>query len=348
MIDWITAKVPMYHAEPIFGGACMWFDEDAVLVRKRDSFRQLAGSWESSSVCQTYYRTDAAARDCQKREVWISGNPAKFLQGHNLFGTDNLPAIAPLFFRAVLEAAGVTVDDVTYARWERGDYELDRVDVAMMLDVGGPHEVRDVLSALAHQSTYVNRGRGLIQAGTITWGKRGSRNTVVKAYDKHGEAVAGPRSHRLPELIPEREKLCDFAVGKVRIEVEFHSRALDRLGLRNGNRWHTDTAGIQWDAAMSNLHISGQVPLTPDVLKALPKKLQKTYMQWETGRDLRAWLTPSTWKRHRKELLNYGIDIGQTYNAEHRPRVVSLQAVIRPVPVAAPQWAHGTTLLAAA
>lgn len=352
MIDWITAKIPFRHDEPIFGGTVMCFDKDGAEKWHKESFRELKGSWESTSVIKTFFRSDRAARagdrDGDFREIWISGNPAKFLQGHNLFGSDNLTALAPLYFRSVLEACGLVVDDFTFRRWVCGEWELDRVDVAMMLDVGGPQEVRDVLSALAHQSTYVNRGRGLINAGTITWGKRGSRQTVIKAYDKHGEAVAGPKSHRIPEGIPERDALCDYCTGKVRVEVEFHSKALAALALRKGSGWHTDTAAIQWENAMSRLNISGQIPLTPDVLKALPRKLQNTYMKWETGRDLRGWMSPSSYKRHRKELLAYGIDIGQTFNSDREPRVVSLQKVLHPVPVSAPQWARGTSLLAAA
>lgn len=347
MIDWITAKVPILHQRPLYGGAVVAFDEDGVAKWKRDSFRQLEGSFESTSVCQTYYENSHQAAHQMLRTIWISGNPAKFLQGHNLFGPENLPALAPLFFRAVLEAAGVSVSELDVARWQAGDYELDRVDVAYMLDVGGPHEVRDCLAALAHQSTYINRGRGLVQAGTVTWGKRGSRNTVVKCYDKHGEINAG-KKHALPEGIPHREGLNAYALGKVRMEVEFHSRFLEKAGLRRGADWHADTATLQWSYAMEKMNLSGQMPLTPELLKALPGKLQKTYMQWETGRDLRAWMKEATFRRHRKELLSYGVDIGQVYNAEYQPRVVSLQRVLQPVPASAPAWARGTPLLAAA
>lgn len=354
MIDWITAKVPMLHEHPVYGGAILAFDEDGVMKWKRESFRQLEGSFEATAVCQTHFsrfakhRTDEAGHYVHPlREIWISGNPSKFLQGHNLFGSDNLPAIAPVFFRAVIEAAGLQVDAVTFQRWLDGDYEIDRVDVAYMLDVGGPAEVRDCLAALAHQATYANRGRGLMQSGTVQWGKRSARNTVVKAYDKYAE-ITGPKKHQFPEALPHRGDLYDFAIGKLRVEVELHSRQLDKLDLRMGRCWHADTANLQWGYAMERLNLSGQMPLTPDLLKNLPKKLQKTYMQWETGRDLRAWMSDKTFRRHRKELLGYGIDIGQVYAEGYKPRVISLQQVLRPVPARTPAWAYGTPLLAAA
>lgn len=349
----------------------MGVDEDGVLKWKRDKFRELEGSWESTSVARTFYRTLGAddhgqawehkfdengdlidvTRDDNsavfRRELWVSGNPAKFLQGHNLFGSNNLPALAPIFFRAIVERLGFEIDEFTYARWEAGDYELARVDVAEMLDVGGPHEVGDALSVLAHQSTYIKRGRGVVNGGTVSWGKRGSRNTVVKMYDKYREIV-GPKSHQLPEGLPHRGELHDYALGKLRAEVEFHSRYLDKFGLRSGKAWHADTAQIQWAMNMDNLKISGQMPITPDVLKAMPSKLQKTYMQWETGRDLKSWMAEATYRRHRKDLLAYGIDIGQVYVEGIKPRKVSLQSVITPRLSSAPVWAHGTPLLMAA
>lgn len=388
MIDWITAVVPFVHMDRIFGGAVAGFDDAGRIKWKRESFRQLEGSFEATSVCQTHFRTNRdyayamAARDQARqrqearavtddfgsvftvsdqrpwestlvvepfREVWISGNPAKFLQGHNLFGTENLPALAPLYFRAVLEAAGHVVDEVSFRRWLDGDYELARVDVAYMLDVGGPAEVRDCLAALAHQATYAKRGRGVLQAGTVSWGKRDSRQTVVKAYDKHGE-ITGAKSHQLPEGLPHRGDLYGFSIGKLRVEVELHARHLEKLNLRDGRQWHADTAGTQWSDAMARLNLSGQMPMTPEVLKNLPRKLKKTYMMWESGRDLRSeeYMSGATFRRHRNELLGYDIDIAQPYNAEHKPRVISLQQVLRPVPARTPAWAYGTPLLAAA
>ena len=347
MIDWITAKVPFVHPVPIEGGSVLCVDQDGSLQWKKDRFRELEGSWESTSVAKTHFRTDHAREFGMCREVWISGNPAKFLQGHNLFGSNNLPAVAPLFFRAVIESLGFVVDELSEHRWLAGDYELDRVDVAEMLDVGGVHEVGDALSCLAHQSTYVKRGRGVISGGTVSWGKRSARNTVFKAYDKYRE-ITGPKSHQLPEGLPHRGDLHDYALGKLRVELEAHARYLDKHGLRDGRNWHADTACIHWDTAMANLTISGQMPITPDLLKQLPKKLQKTYMQWETGRDLRTWMSYATYKRHRAELLAYGVDIGQVYVEAQKPRMVSLASVITPRLASVPAWAHGTSLLMAA
>lgn len=351
MIDWITATVPYVHEHLINGGAVMKVDSDGTLTWQREMYQQIEGSFSSSAVIVTHWPSDYYHRLCARegiqRWVRISGNPSKFVQGHNLFGSENLPALAPLFFRAVCLAAGLTVDDVTWQRWLGGDFRLDRVDVAYMLDVGDRFAVRDTLCALAHQATVTNRGRGTHQTGTVSWGRRSSRLSVIKCYDKEAE-ITGPKKHQLPENIPHREDLLAYAVGKVRVEVEFHSHLLEQAGLRDGANWHADTASLRWSQAMQALHIAGQVPLTPQRLQQLPPNLRGTYALWESGRDVRAHLTKPTYYRHRKQLLAVGIDISQPYRDDYEPRVVSLQKVLQPVPSPAPRWAHGTPLLAAA
>lgn len=351
MIDWITATVPYRHNQLINGGAIMKVDSDGALTWQREMYRQTEGSFSSSAVIVTHWPSDyyhrLCAREGVQRWVRISGNPSKFLQGHNLFGSENLPALAPLFFRSVCDAAGLIVDPFTFQRWQAGDYRLDRVDVAYMLDVGDRFGVRDTLCALAHQATVTNRGRGTMQAGSVSWGRRSGRLSVIKAYDKEAELLAG-KKHQLPENIPHRDELLAYTVGKVRVEVELHSKLLEKSDLRNGANWHADTASLRWSQAMESLHIAGQVPLTPQRLQELPPKLRGTYALWESGRDVRGHLTKPTFYRHRRQMLAFGIDIAQPYHEGYEPRVVSLQKVLQPVPSRPPRWAYGTPLLAAA
>jgi II/X family phage/plasmid replication protein len=348
VIDWLTAVIPYAHETPIFGGAVLAYDQDGALRWKRESFRELEGSFESTTVCRTYWDTDAAARAGQTSQLWISGNPAKFHQGHNCFGSDDLRVIAPLYFRRVVESLGLSVDRFTCKRWEEGDWRLARVDVAKMIDVGGRPEVHDFLAAMAHQASVAHRGRGHMNHGTVSWGKRSSKNHVLKCYDKFAELTNGSAKHGLPPGISFRSELLAYVAGKVRIESEFHARFLDKRGLRSGSAWTRETATRLWEEAMTKMNLSGQMPLTPQLLKQLPPRLQRTYMAWESGRDLRAWMSYATFKRHRKDLLPCGVDISQPYNAGHQPRVISISKVISAVPSPIPAWAFGTPLLLAA
>lgn len=351
MIDWIDAVIPFQHSEPVFGGCVAKFGETGCMVWRKDTFRVLDGSFDSSSVVQTHFDNEAqrkaAADGGLFRFLKVSGNPAKFLQGHNLFGSDSLPTIAPIYFRAVVEALGLEVDPFTFERWANGDFWLRRVDVAVMVDLGGPLELAECMNALRLQAHYQHRGRGHIDEGSLRWGGKSSRETVVKAYDKHKE-IMGPKAHRLPDEIPRKTDLEAFAVGKLRLEVELHARHLEAMNLRRGSAWHADTAETEWSKAMEKLTISGQMKLTPDQLKALPKPIRKTYSAWESGRDLHACMSRATIYKHRAQLLCMGIDITLPFDPAYRPKVVSLHAVLTAKPVAIPAWAYGTPLLKAA
>ena len=94
MIDWITAVLPCKHdPSKLVSGMVMSFDSQGNnewVVNKQVT---VEGSY--SSKIQVKSHTDST--------IWISGNPTKFLQGHNIFGTDDLRYLMSKFFDALLK-----------------------------------------------------------------------------------------------------------------------------------------------------------------------------------------------------------------------------------------------------
>ena len=346
MIDWISATVPYTHHEPIVGGTVSFFDADGAWTSTREQFALADGSFDSRCTIQTEVDDKvnriktALCGQHHFDHVVIGGNPAKFLQGHNLWGSSNLPELAPVFFLAVFESLGIEVDAFTLGRWMRGDYKLHRVDVTEMVDVGGEGEVRETLSSLAQRAHVAHRGRATVNHGTCSWGKRSSRRVVLKAYDKFQELNAG-KKHKLPQFLPRRHELNEWARGKVRIESELHSRYLDAAGLRHGYNWHSDTAGLEWSKQLEPLSMSTNIVIHPAALKEMPKRLKKTYTAWASGYDLQAieLMSRATFYRHRTDLLAYGVDIAVPPNDVDKPRTVSLHSVIQCRIAPIPDWA---------
>ena len=93
MIDWITAVIPCCHAELINGGeiisTCPGTGEIEWSCNKR---LKIEGSHESRIHVKTH----------DQNQLWISGNPTKFLQGHNIFGTNDLLGICVEFYKQVV------------------------------------------------------------------------------------------------------------------------------------------------------------------------------------------------------------------------------------------------------
>jgi II/X family phage/plasmid replication protein len=69
------------------------------------------------------------------------------------------------------------------------------------------------------------------------------------------------------------------------------------------------------------------------------------YYLWRRGYDLRQHLSKSTFYRHRKILLTYGVDISVLHPNPERETVVPLQRIIEAVPVAIPDWAYERGLI---
>lgn len=120
MIDWVSCILPCKHdSSALMDGFVMAFDakgEQQWTVNKKLS---VEGSY--SSKIQIKSHTD--------NQIYISGNPAKFLQGHNLFGTDDLSHLMGRFFDALLDHdIGLNPIDFQYDAIQAGHYPLTRVD----------------------------------------------------------------------------------------------------------------------------------------------------------------------------------------------------------------------------
>lgn len=339
MIDWLTVVVPYFHSEQIHGGIRVDYDQDGVHQYQLEKFRPVEGSFDARTVIKTYHRVNKQDPRSIKfgyySEVWVSGNPAKWFQGHNAYGSSDLTRLAPAWVESVFEAAGLTVDSMTRARWRKGDYQIDRVDTTQMIDFGGELSVADALSALGHTASMVHRGRGNITHGTVSFGKRSGRRTVFKAYDKYAEISLKSRS--LADDLPGRDEVIEWCKGKLRCEFEVHARELELRGLRRGSSWNADTADSLWCQLMEKIEVSAQVDLTMKDLDLLPRTVQRTYRAWQSGHDVRAVMSPATWKRHRAQLKSIGVDIAaplqpvdQRRNVVHLPRHIRGSIAVLP------------------
>lgn len=71
---------------------------------------------------------------------------------------------------------------------------------------------------------------------------------------------------------------------------------------------------------------------------ALPRVVRCTAYDYLDGRDVRAELPASTWRRHRRLLLPFGVDIARTVHPE--PRVYGTQRKVCWFPVGTPVLAE--------
>lgn len=335
MIDWLTLRVCSEFAPQ--AGHVVSIDGDGV-VEWRTPKRQMV---EGSHSARVSVRTVPWGGKHVLGNLEISGNPSKFLQGHNLFGSDDLLGVARAFIRAVFASVGFEPSANEQAAIDQGAVWLTRIDVNRNSDFGTEPRALAAIRALAECAHLSHRGRGsLVGEGTVYWGQK-SRYFSLKAYAKRQEL----RKHPLCATLPMVTELQRFSEGIVRREATISGRELRHRKLHVLLNWAKlgVTPGALFDELFGRLTISEATMKEPAELDQVPPKLRSVYQLWADGHDLRTIFARPTFYRHRKALLALGVDI-----AVKQPRevsnVVPLVVTLVGREVGVPDWARGTPL----
>jgi II/X family phage/plasmid replication protein len=115
MIDWVTAIIPCHHDEMIFGGFVTSVDLDGVIDWRVEKKYQVRGSHESNLNIKSIDNT----------HILLDGNPVKWLQGHNMFGTDDLIGLVQAVMFKLVPLLNLASTDYDFDAWAEGLYFLN-------------------------------------------------------------------------------------------------------------------------------------------------------------------------------------------------------------------------------
>lgn len=341
MIDWLTMLVPFRHAEPLNNGHVISVKPTGEIEWQTSKRLQVVGSHDDTLTIRTATHT---ADQCSHLE--IKGNPVKFFQGHNLWGTDDLPGLAVATCHAVAELLGITphADDVV--AWQAGDIRLTCVDATESFHLNSRAEVLAFLRSAEQTAHLAHRGRGqLVKGSTLYFGKN-SRRWALKLYAKGPEIER--KGHR-QEIVLALPHAVEWANRTLRAELRLYSMELRRLNLDHVRDWFAAdglpsevTAKLLRDR-FEGMTMTTTAHLSPDVLETLRSNLRCVVAAWEAGNDLRAMYSKSAFYKFRSELLPHGIDIA-TCMPREVSNVVPLYRVLEAKPTQVPDWATGTPL----
>lgn len=200
------------------------------------------------------------------------------------------------------------------------------------------------------------RGRRLARVSKAAYGdetvsfgmptKSGQRlHKGVVVYRKGPEMLAhakGDEAKRIIKASPEYQMAMD--TGLVRVECKFGSHYL-----RENNQRYLGDLDMTKLIALYN-HITAPLLLARSdqavrLVDAMPRKLRMSALSWIDGRDLRAILPRTTFKTHRKALLEYGLDISEARRVDGKPNAEeALQRMLDALPqhslqpMSAPDW----------
>lgn len=330
MIDWITAIIPCHHDEKVYGGTVASINSDGEIEWQVEKKQEIRGSYESN----------LSVKSLDAKTILIDGNPAKWLQGHNIFGTDNLIGLVDAVMHKLTPLLKLTPSEYDLDCWRNGIYQLKRVDCTAMWELPRRVDVRSWLRAAEMQSKS-RHGRPIMTGGTLYFGKN-SRRWSIKFYSKGDEVEA--KGHKLPFDIDERDKLIDLADNKLRGELTLRSIQLKEKQLSVAAQWDESTPLKLLIQYIESLNMSDQFSITPVNLEGLPARLIAVYTLWKEGVDLRAMFPKASFYRYRSDLLKQGIDIA--IRQPSKPdNVIPLVRVLRPEAISqVPEWAIGTNL----
>ena len=341
MIDWVTGKFCITHNPEVLrsGQSIRTKIVDGVETIEYDIANRLSVKGSHDATITIRSHTD--------NTVEISGNPAKFLQGHNVFGTNDLKyLVAKMIDKlCMIDELELKPTDIEYENIQEGKYHLSRVDVNEHFAFPSAQVARAWLRAAGNSANMKFRGAGLFKEGTLYFeGKR----YIPKIYFKYDEINSKDKSHRLPDELLQIPELIEYAEKSLRFEIKILSTQLKDWYLHLGCNWDADTATMLInDQFISKLQLSANMPIENEVIESLPKNLRLTYTAWINGEDLRQVLSRPTFYRYRTRLMEYGIDISIVKDIEkEQSNVVPMIRYLEAVPMGIPDWAYERNLVA--
>lgn len=321
MLDWYSGLIG-YDASNMKLGMIYEVSPHGELLYRVESWAKAKGSYASSVQVKRdlankemlqilrdiederfMYPGDDTLRRCSKDVVLkMSGNPVKYLQGHNVFGpgANQIDEILEAFVRALPEElrpvdADVKGLPVSYST---------RFDINVMIDLGSHALVHDWLRH-AGSSTRSRHGRPLVSGDTVYWGQH-SRRWSMKGYCKFCELEAAGHKiydHKLHNLARE------FCEHQLRLELTLRRPEIKKIEKDEVYQILGIDESLVWDF-LKRIEV-GVMKADPNERRPnLKPAVENVLTLWLAGVDVRHRLPKPTFYRYRRAILDeVGVDI---------------------------------------
>lgn len=335
MIDWQRKLYDVLH-NPIPVGRILSIDHDGTMEWDSPKSIQVRGSYESSIKI----RSQGGDGQGRATELFIDGNPSKFIQGHNVFGIEDNCALAEEMMRKICFYYKDLPSDFLIHKARHGEFEQLGIHIARSFDAGTRARAQAIQETLLLKSR-TRSGKAQSQGGTNYWNKS-SRKTrwLAKSYLKGEDITSNKKGHKLPDEL-KNMGLEDYANALIRIEFEIYKQEfIEReIPLVYGHQFTEAVIDELYREYWSRIEMSTQAAIPSEQLNLMPRALKTTYLLWKDGLQVRASMTKPTFYRHRHELLQYGVDISIPQQLQPN-NVIPFVQIIEAKPVGIPEWAY--------
>lgn len=285
--DWVTFVAPLSHEAgprgPFYAGDVRATKPDSTnpegcstdwIVLRRKSLEGRHGS-----TIQVRSQMDREGRPA----ICVSGNPAMWFQGHNIFGSDDLRGLVFAMLARLCESGGISPSPHDLERRHQGDIKLSRVDVTRSFDLGSLARVRNALRSLDAAANLKHRGRGQFTGDSLTFGKFSRRSSLT--FSAKGAEIE-IRGHRLPAELAATQ-LPAHARRLLRAELRLWPLQLVHDRLDYLRCWNANSGMELQSRFLEKLQIAESSMLDAQALEGLPPLLNATYRLWRRARPAR-------------------------------------------------------------
>lgn len=276
---------------------------------------------------------------CDGSSVQFDGNVSRFNRPDNVFGLTYEEAVRKV--NRILSEFGLPAFSVGLPMIRQRGCDRrrlieytgavnTRIDVTKNFETGSDLALYQFITALSRMQLSRTKAGTKARDGSITWGE-GSRYVYEILYDKARELE---RHASASEYVSRLVEWCR-SLGIARYECKFKTRFLSERHLRFlGETTHerlVEEVNLRQEKLFACV-------VHWDTLNDIPKPYRATAKDWVDGVDVSSAMSLATFKRHRKFLQQFGLDI-----AMPPPRSDERERLIVPVKVevrdaVAPDW----------
>ena len=340
MCDWTSLCLEFPHPMGLETGRIVRVSPHGEIVQ--DDPARLSVSWDalegegSDSERVTLFAPDES-------KLWLLGNPCKWLQGHNAYGSSNAPGLVwdcLQDIRAHHGSAHVGIPGNHTTDANEAAARFTRLDLTRSArHPDGELGARAWLQRMSEAAHSRHKGgSAFVKDRTLYFGQR-SRRSTLKVYHKADEMLpvvrkvqakgmghhaimeAFKRNERKGQLLQRRfdlETAYEWSKGILRFEVTVRGMEMRRLKLEPP-RTEEDALAI-WQRYYDQVTFPATTVMLATDLD-LPSGPKTALRLWEAGVDPRETIAKTTFYRHRATILKAGgPDIsGACPKAEPRP-----------------------------
>lgn len=266
--------------------------------------------------------------DLGRRVFWVELSLPKFLQGHNVFGTNRLVVLCREVIERVYGRLGIELSTREWGEIEESGIRLMRLDIACSFRVGSSATVNAVLESLfehlrAESVKWSAHGAAYTEA---VYNRQRSRRVSDKFYNKHRELM----ENKIHPTVKARDLLMKYAESIVRYEVTFRGAELKSLGLEFADQWNTKVVREIIESRINRLKLTQQFQSSDGFSRPVDLNDSSNMFLdlWLKGADLHVYKTYKTLQRARFTLIDKcGVDV---FKAAAPRKCLDLSEILNP------------------